>query len=78
MKDGEKSGLQTSLGDVVSLFSLCCAFGVPELFFLVFVGSPAPPHQLSAHMDALHHTHAQHHKRCTLSNPYIAILSKET
>jgi hypothetical protein len=39
MEDKEKSGLQISLGDLVSFFPLCCAFGVPVLFFSVFVGS---------------------------------------
>ena len=34
MEDEEKSGLQILLGDFVSLLPLCCAFGVPELFFL--------------------------------------------
>ena len=35
-----KSGLQISLGDFVSFSPLCCVFGVPELFFWLFVGSP--------------------------------------
>jgi hypothetical protein len=30
MEDEENSGLQTSLGDFVSLFPLGCAFGIPE------------------------------------------------
>jgi hypothetical protein len=34
MEDEEKSDLQISLGDFVSSFPLCCAFGVPELFFV--------------------------------------------
>jgi hypothetical protein len=34
MEDEEKSGLQISLGDLVSFFSFCCAFGVPVLFFI--------------------------------------------
>jgi hypothetical protein len=33
MEDENKSGLEISLGDLVSLFPLCCTFGVPELFF---------------------------------------------
>jgi hypothetical protein len=40
MEDEEKSGLQISLGDFVSLFPLRCAFGIPSLFFFVFIGSP--------------------------------------
>jgi len=39
-------------------------FGVPELkkFGVRRLAGPQLPHrQLSAHMDVLHHTHAQHH-----------------
>ena len=39
MEDKEKSGIQISLGDLVSFFSCYCAFGVPVLFLFVFVGS---------------------------------------
>jgi len=39
-EDEEKSGLQISLGDFVPFSPLYCGFGVPELFFLLFVGSP--------------------------------------
>jgi len=30
MEDEEKSDLQPSLGDFVSLLPLCCAFDIPE------------------------------------------------
>ena len=50
MEDEENSGLQISLGDLVSFFLLCCAFGVPVLFFSGvrrFVGPQFPHRQLS-------------------------------
>jgi len=72
MEDEEKSGPQISLRDFVSVFPLCCAFGVPELFIFAVrrLAGPQLPHgQLSVHMDALHpipalhpiHTHNQRH-----------------
>jgi hypothetical protein len=72
---------KTALGDLVLLFPLCCAFGVPVLFcFGVrrFVGPQFPHRQLSAHMDALRHLSRPAPHICTRSKTYIVILRKET
>jgi hypothetical protein len=79
MEGEEKSGLQMSLGDFVSLFRLCCAFGVPELIFLGvrrLAGPQLPHRQLSAQWTA-YTTHIPP-QTCTHLKKYIAILSKET
>jgi hypothetical protein len=81
MEDEEKSGLIISLGNLVSCFPLCCAFGIPELFFggVRRLAGPQLPHcQLFVHMGALHHTHALHHIDAHAPNTYIAILRKMT
>jgi hypothetical protein len=63
MEDEGKSGLQTSFGDAVFLIPLCCAFGIPELFFVCssIRRSTAPSSPTFLH-------------RCTCSDTYIAIL----
>jgi hypothetical protein len=75
MEDEEKSGLQISLSDLVYFFPLRCAFGVPVLFFSVFVGSSVhsslianflPKWTPYATYHALHHIYA-HDQTHTLS-----------
>jgi hypothetical protein len=77
MEDEEKSDLQISSGDFVSLLPLCCAFGIPELFTFAIrrlagpqvpsspnfcpYGRPAALHPINA----LHPIQA-HHQTCTL------------
>ena len=81
MEDEQKSDLQISWGDFVSLLPFCCAFDIPEWFIFDVRRLPGPqipssPTSCPYGRPAPHKCPAPH--TYTQSNTYIAIVSKET